>query len=706
MAVKTKKVKENKKILVIVESPAKAKTIEKYLGPSYSVKASMGHLIDLPKSNLGIDPDDGFKARYITIRGKGKIMKELKDAGKKAEHIFLATDPDREGEAISWHLSNSLGLPENALCRIEFHEITKTAIKNAFLHPQQLNQQKIEAQQTRRILDRLVGYKISPLLWDKVRKGLSAGRVQSVAVRLICDREREIQAFVPEEYWTIEGIFKDPVSGDVFPAKFFGRDKKIKLPSEALVKDILKQLEGCSYSVNKITVQERKRNPLPPFTTSTLQQDASTRLGFPTKKTMFLAQQLYEGVEIGPKKEAVGLITYMRTDATKISPEAKEEAKDFIKAEFGAEYLPDKSRTFAAPKGAQEAHEAIRPTSVQRRPEQMKAYLTRDQHRLYKLIWERFVASEMSVALLEQVKVDINAGGYIFKAAGSTVKFPGFTIIYAEKAEKDKEMTIPPLQSGQELLLRSLKPDQHFSQPPPRFTEASLVKTLENKGIGRPSTYSPIIETIQGRGYVVKEEKAFKPTELGFIIADTMKEFFPEIIDIDFTVQMEDKLDRIESGEYSGLHVLNDFYTPFLRRLQVASETMKSIEIKDEETEEICPLCGKTLVVKHGRFGTFYACPGFPDCRFTMQPKASIGVSCPLCQGDVVLRRTKKRRIFYGCSNYPQCKFVSWDKPAAIKCTRCGSYMVEKRSRDGAATLRCSNKECGFQVTEGAGKGK
>ena len=694
--------------LVIVESPAKARTIGKFLGKKYLVKASMGHLIDLPKSHLGIDPDDGFKARYITIRGKGKIMKDLKDAGKKAEHIYLATDPDREGEAISWHLSNSLGLAENSLCRIEFHEITKTAIKNAFLHPQQLNLNKIEAQQARRILDRLVGYKISPLLWDKVRKGLSAGRVQSVAVRLICDREREIQAFIPEEYWTIEGVLKDPQSGDVFTAKFFGRDKKIKLPSETQVNEILKELEGCSYSVKKITVQDRKRNPLPPFTTSTLQQDASTRLGFATKKTMYLAQQLYEGVEIGAKKEATGLITYMRTDATKVSPEAREEASSYIKGEFGAEYLPEKGRSYAAPKGAQEAHEAIRPTSVLRTPEQMKDYLTRDQLKLYKLIWERFISSEMSAVLLEQVKVDIDAGGYIFKAAGSTVKFPGFTILYAEKAEKDKEAEkkIPRLQNGQTLMLRSLKPEQHFSQPPPRFTEASLVKTLENKGIGRPSTYSPIIETIQSRGYVVKEEKAFKPTELGFIIVDIMKEFFPEIIDIDFTVQLEDKLDKIESGEYSGLHVLNDFYTPFLHRLQVASETMKNIELKDEETGEICPLCGKGLVIKHGRFGKFYACPGFPDCRFTMQPKTNIGVSCPLCKGEIVERRTKKRRMFYGCSNYPECKFVSWDKPAAIKCTRCGSYMIEKRSRDGGAVLRCSNKECGFQVTEGSGKNK
>jgi len=690
--------------LVIVESPAKARTISKFLGKNYIVKASMGHLVDLPKSNLGIDPENAFKAKYITIRGKGKIMKELKDAGKKAKHIFLATDPDREGEAISWHLSNSLGLKESTPCRVEFHEITKAAVKNAFSNPQTLNLGKIEAQQARRILDRLVGYMISPLLWNKVRKGLSAGRVQSVAVRLISDREQEIEAFVSEEYWTIEGLFKEPTSGGLFPAKFFGKDKKIKLPSEKQVQDIAAVLEGASYSVKNIAVKERRRNSLPPFTTSSLQQDASNRLGFTTKRTMFLAQQLYEGVDVGPKKESIGLITYMRTDAVRVSPVAQEEARQYIDEKFGQEYLPAKSRSFASPKGAQEAHEAIRPTSVFREPEQMKKFLSRDQLRLYRLIWERFVASEMAQALFEQVKVDIDAQGYIFKASGSTVKFPGFTVLYAEKTDKDKDKDkrIPPLQKGQDLELRSLKPEQHFTQPPPRFTEASLVKTLENKGIGRPSTYSPTIETIQSRGYVLKEEKAFKPTELGFIIVDMMKEFFPEVIDIDFTAQLENKLDKIESGEYSGLNVLNDFYVPFRLRLQVASEKMENIELKDEEIDEVCPHCGKNLVKKYGRYGTFYACPGFPDCRYTMQPKTNIGVACPLCQGEVVERRTKSRRIFYGCSSYPECSFVSWDKPVAQKCPRCGAFMVEKKARGGSAVLRCSDKDCGFQEAKGA----
>jgi len=689
--------------LVIVESPAKARTISKFLGRNYLVKASMGHLVDLPKSRLGIEPENEFKAKYITIRGKGKILKELKDAGKKAKNIFLATDPDREGEAISWHLSNSLGLSAETPCRVEFHEITKLAIKNAFSNPQLLDFHKIEAQQARRILDRLVGYLISPLLWERVRKGLSAGRVQSVAVRLICDREQEIQAFVPEEYWTIEGIFQEPSSGELFEAKFFGKDKKIKLPDEAQVKEILKLLEGPSYFIKKIKVQERKRNPAPPFTTSSLQQDASTRLGFTTKRTMFLAQQLYEGIEVGPRKEATGLITYMRTDATKISPVAREEARLYITEKFGEHFLPQKTRNFAAPKGAQEAHEAIRPTSVLREPEQLKKFLSRDQYRLYKLIWERFIASEMAAALLEQVKVDIDGNGYLFKASGSTLKFPGFTVIYGEKEDKDKEKRIPPLQEGQLVKLCSLKPEQHFTQPPARFSEASLVKTLENKGIGRPSTYSPIIETIQSRGYVLKEEKAFKPTELGFIIVDLMKQFFPEIIDIDFTAQLENKLDKVESGQYSGLRVLHDFYGPFRDRLQVAVEKMESIELGDEETGEVCPLCGKNLVKKFGRYGTFLACPGFPECRFTKQPKASTGVTCPLCQGEIVERRTKRRKIFYGCNNYPECKFVSWDKPVDKKCPRCGSFMVEKKLR-GGTTLRCSNKECGFQEAQETGE--
>ncbi|HHU75288.1 MAG TPA: type I DNA topoisomerase [Firmicutes bacterium] len=683
--------------LVIVESPAKARTISKFLGKKYQVKASMGHLVDLPKSRLGIDPENEFKAKYITIRGKGKILKELKDAGKKAKNIFLATDPDREGEAISWHLSNSLGLPADTPCRIKFHEITKPAIKSAFTNPQPLNLNKIEAQQARRILDRLVGYLISPLLWDRVRKGLSAGRVQSVAVRLICDREREIQAFIPEEYWTITGVLKGPSSSDFFEAKFFGKSKKIKLTAESQVKELLKHLDGCSYIVKKVTVRERKRNPLPPFTTSSLQQDAFTKLGFATKKTMFLAQQLYEGIEIGPKKEALGLITYMRTDATRTSPLAREEARKYVTEKFGDKFLPPKSRTFTSPKGAQEAHEAIRPTSVFREPSQMKQFLKRDQHRLYKLIWERFVSSQMAAALFEQIRADIAAGDYLFKASGSKLKFAGFTVIYHDKMDKDK--SIPHLKEGQVLELQTLLPEQHFTQPPARYTEASLVKALENKGIGRPSTYSPIIETVQGRGYVLREGKTFRPTELGFIIVDIMKQFFPEVIDIDFTAQLENMLDKVESGQYSGLRLLKDFYEPFQNRLRIATEKMEKIGLEDEVTEEVCPLCGKNLVKKYGRYGVFLACPGFPECRFTMKPRANTGVGCPMCKGEIVERRTKRGKLFFGCSNYPDCTFVSWDRPVDKKCPKCGHIMIEKKVR-GGTTVRCSNKECDYQETE------
>ena len=565
--------------LVIVESPAKARTISKFLGKKYKVKASIGHLIDLPRSQLGIDLENNFEPKYITIRGKGKILQELKEASKKAERVYLATDPDREGEAISWHLSNSLNLNNNEPCRVEFHEITKAAVKSAFARPRHLNLHKIEAQQARRILDRLVGYKISPLLWEKVRKGLSAGRVQSVALRLICDREREIESFVREEYWTIEGNFKEPAMGNTFTARFHGHDgKKINLATEEEVNKILPNLKDQNYLVQKVRLQERRRNPAAPFITSTLQQEASRKLRFTTKKTMIIAQQLYEGIKVGQKGEAEGLITYMRTDATVISPQAQEEARKYIGLRFGDQYLPPKPRKFTTPKSAQEAHEAIRPTSILKEPDEIKNFLSRDQYRLYKLIWERFLASQMEAALIEQVKADIQTGDYLFKASGSSIKFPGFMIIYTEgeDEEKEKEKQLPHLEEGQQLELLKLNPEQHFTQPPPRFSEASLVKMMENKGIGRPSTYSPTIETIQSRGYVLKEERVFKPTELGFIIADLLKSFFPEIIDVNFTAQLEDKLDKVELGEISRLKVLNEFYAPFKDRLDVAQKEMKN----------------------------------------------------------------------------------------------------------------------------------
>lgn len=691
--------------LVIVESPAKARTISKFLGKKYQVKASIGHLIDLPRSQLGIDLENDFEPKYITIRGKGKILQELKNATKKAEKVYLATDPDREGEAISWHLSNSLKLSNNTPCRVEFHEITKTAVKNAFSRPRHINQPKVEAQQARRILDRLVGYKLSPLLWEKVRKGLSAGRVQSVALRLVCDREREIEAFVPEEYWSIEGEFKEPAAGNVFLAKFYGRDgKKMDLATEDEVNEILPNLKGKPCLVQKVQLRERKRNPAPPFITSTLQQEASRKLRFTTKKTMLIAQQLYEGIKVGHKGEAEGLITYMRTDATVVSAYAQEEARKYIATKFDDEYLPSKPRKFATAKSAQEAHEAIRPTAVFKDPANVKDFLTRDQYRLYKLIWERFLASQMEAAVMEQVRADLQVGDYLFRATGSSIKFPGFMAIYTEgeDEEKEKEKQLPPLKQGQQLELLKLDPRQHFTQPPPRFTEATLVKMMEKKGIGRPSTYSPTIETIQSRGYVLKEGRIFKPMELGFIIADLLKEFFPEIIDVNFTAQLEDKLDQIESGEASRQKVLREFYAPFKERLDVAQKEMEKIEIRDEETDEVCPHCGKNLVKKMGRYGLFLACPGFPECRHTKQIKVEIGVKCPLCEGAVVERRSKKGRKFFGCDRYPACKFVSWDKPVAEKCPECGSYLVEKIRRGGNLSYKCSNKSCGYQEKKSA----
>ena len=686
--------------LVIVESPAKARAIGKFLGKQYKVKASIGHLIDLPKSQLGIDLENDFEPKYITIRGKGKILRELKEANKKASRVFLATDPDREGEAISWHLSNSLGVDESLPCRVEFHEITKEAIKDAFSKPRFLDINRIEAQQARRILDRMVGYMISPLLWEKIRKGLSAGRVQSVATRLICDREKEIEAFVPEEYWSIEGKFKGTEDENSFTAAFHGKGgKKMDLATEEEVNAVLQQLEGKNYEVLKVQIRDRRRHPAPPFITSTLQQEAYRKLGFTTRKTMITAQQLYEGIEVGKKKEPVGLITYMRTDATSISSSAQKEARKYINSAFGKEYLPEKPRKFKAKKGAQEAHEAIRPTSVLRNPEEIKTFLSRDQYRLYKLIWNRFLASQMKSALLEQVRVDIGAEEFIFKASGSTIKFPGFTVIYTEGEDKEKEKDnrLPTLTKGQKLELLSLSPGQHFTQPPPRFTEASLVKTMESRGIGRPSTYSPTIETILGRGYVLRQNRVFKPTELGFIVVDILKNFFPEIIDANFTARLEDQLDKVESGEASRLEVLNEFYSSFNKRLIVAKEEMKKVEIQDEVTDEICPKCGKNLVKKHGRFGEFLACPGFPECRHTAQIKISTGVKCPLCEGDIIERRSRKGRRFYGCSNYPRCTFVSWDKPLNKKCPECGYFLVEKSYRGSTRGLYCGNKECGYR---------
>ncbi|WP_258360891.1 type I DNA topoisomerase [Moorella sulfitireducens (nom. illeg.)] len=685
--------------LVIVESPAKAKTIGKFLGRNYTIKSSMGHIRDLPRSQFGVDIERGFEPRYITIRGKGTIVKELREAAQKCGRVLLATDPDREGEAIAWHLQHLLDLPPGPV-RIEFNEITRNAVQEAIKKPREIDQNRVDAQQARRVLDRVVGYRLSPLLWRKVRKGLSAGRVQSVAVRLIVDREREIEAFRPEEYWSLTAWLLAGGDGEAFPAKLFkfaGEEPKIK--NEGEMQAILATLEGASYVVTGVKQRERRKNPAPPFTTSTLQQEAYRRLNFTARRTMQVAQQLYEGIDLGGSEGPVGLITYIRTDSTRIARVAQLEARDFLMERFGPEYVPEGLRQFKGRKDIQDAHEAIRPTSVWREPGSLKNVLTRDQFRLYNLIWERFVASQMQAAVMDTMTVDISTGPCLFRAAGSVIKFPGYLRVYQEGSDgegKEQEQRLPALAEGEVLQLQSLEPKQHFTQPPPRYTEATLVKTMEELGIGRPSTYAPTIETILERGYVVREQKQFIPTELGRVVVDLLKEHFPDIIDIEFTAHMEEQLDEIEAGKLSWRRVVAEFYEPFSRVLERAEKEIGTIDIPEEVSEEKCELCGRNLVVKTGRFGKFLACPGFPDCRFTKPLLETIGVKCPRCGGEIVARRTKKGRKFYGCQNYPECNYVSWDKPTNLNCPRCGTRLVEKASRHGVRLL-CPSKECGYE---------
>ncbi|CAM3066469.1 type I DNA topoisomerase [Paenibacillus taichungensis] len=679
--------------LVIVESPSKAKTIGKYLGSKFIVKASMGHVRDLPKSQIGVEVENDFNPKYITIRGKGSILKELKDARKKVKKVYLAADPDREGEAIAWHLAHALELDETADCRVVFNEITKQAVKDAFKTPRKINMDLVNAQQARRILDRLVGYKISPLLWKKVKKGLSAGRVQSVAVKIILDRENEINDFEPEEYWSITA--KLTADGNPFEAKFHQLNgTKTELGSEAEVQAILKQIEGASFTVKEVKEKERSRNPSAPFTTSSLQQEAARKLNFRASKTMSVAQQLYEGVDLG-KEGTVGLITYMRTDSTRIAASAQEEAKEYIIGKYGEPFAPETPRNYSKKAAnAQDAHEAIRPTSILRDPDSIKSFMSRDQFRLYKLVWERFIASQMSSAVLDTLSVDIAAGDTIFRAAGSKVRFQGFMKVYVEGNDDgttEEDRLLPPLKNGDVLENREIEPKQHFTQPPPRYTEARLVKTLEELGIGRPSTYAPTLETIQKRGYVAIEEKKFMPTELGELVIEQMEEFFPEILNVEFTANMEGDLDHVEEGSEDWVKVLAEFYESFEKRLEFAEEEMKEIEIEDEVSDEICEKCGKPLVYKLGRFGKFLACSGFPDCRNTKPIIKDIGVTCPKCkEGHVVERRSKKGRIFYGCDKYPECDFVSWDRPSAKPCPSCGSLMIEKRNKQGTR-LQCTS---------------
>ncbi len=691
------------KSLVIVESPAKAKTISRFLGRNYTVKASVGHVRDLPKSQLGVDVENGFQPKYITIRGKGPVLKELRDAAKKADRILFATDPDREGEAISWHLADALKVDGQSPCRIEFNEVTERAVKNAIKQPRPINQDLVDAQQARRVLDRLVGYKLSPLLWAKVRRGLSAGRVQSVAVRLICDREAEIEAFEPQEYWSIEAELQQ-TEGEkaTFSAKLHkAKGKKIEISNQEKAEAIVEELKKAPFVVQSVERRERRRNPAPPFTTSSLQQEASRKLGFTARRTMRVAQQLYEGLEVG-SEGTVGLITYIRTDSTRIAPEAQQAARQAIQELFGKEYLPAKPPVYKSRAGAQAAHEAVRPTSMDRRPEDVKSFLTRDQYRLYRLIWERFIASQMAPAILDTLTVQIQAGDYVFRATGSSIKFPGFMALYTENTDQpeegdEKKGMLPDLKEGEDLKLLQLIPNQHFTQPPPRYSEAMLVKTMEELGIGRPSTYAQIIDTITRRGYVELVDKRFVPTELGNIVVDLLKEHFPNIIDVEFTATMESQLDRVEEGKEDWEQVLASFWEPFSKELEKAEIHMEEVEIADEETDEICEKCGRNMVIKQGRYGRFLACPGFPECRNTKPLLKEIGVPCPKCGGQIVERRSRRGRTFYGCANYPDCDFTSWQRPAGKNCPQCGQFMVIKQRRGKAPEVVCSDKECGYR---------
>ncbi|PGD98464.1 type I DNA topoisomerase [Bacillus pseudomycoides] len=684
--------------LVIVESPSKAKTIEKYLGKKYKVVASMGHVRDLPKSQMGIEVKNNFTPKYITIRGKGPVLKDLKSAAKKAKKVYLAADPDREGEAIAWHLANTLNVDVESDCRVVFNEITKDAIKESFKHPRAINMDLVDAQQARRILDRLVGYNISPLLWKKVKKGLSAGRVQSVAVRLIIDREKEIQSFIPEEFWTIKTEF---VKGkDTFEASFYGvNGEKVQLTNEAQVKDIIETMKNNAFSVENVTKKERKRNPALPFTTSSLQQEAARKLNMRAKKTMMLAQQLYEGIDIG-KQGIVGLITYMRTDSTRISETAQEEARSYITEAFGSEYIGTEKKKETKKANAQDAHEAIRPTSVMRKPEELKSFLSRDQHRLYKLIWERFVASQMASAVMDTVTARLINNNVQFRASGSVVKFSGFMKVYVESKDdgaEEKDKMLPPLEMGETVFSKDMDPKQHFTQPPPRYTEARLVRMLEELGIGRPSTYVPTLETIQKRGYVALDNKRFVPTELGEIVIELILEFFPEIINIEFTANMEQNLDEVEEGKANWVKIVDDFYVGFEPRLEKAEKEMREVEIKDEPAGEDCELCGHPMVFKMGKYGKFMACSNFPDCRNTKPIVKEIGVTCPKCdKGQIIERRSnKKKRLFYGCGTYPECDFVSWDKPIGRKCPKCEGMLVEKKLKKGVQVqcISCDYEE-------------
>ena len=696
--------------LVIVESPAKAKTIGKYLGPNYVVKASMGHVRDLPKSKIGVDIENDFTPNYQPIKGKEEIIGELKAAAKASEKVFLATDPDREGEAISWHLKELLDLPDEKVCRVTFNEITKRVVSESIEAPRAIDMDLVDAQQARRLLDRIVGYQLSPLLWKKIRRGLSAGRVQSVATRLVCDREEEISSFKPEEYWTLD-VALDRVAPNLggFVAQFYGRDKKMDLHSENEVNTVIQAVQGSPFAVTGVKRQDKSRNPAPPFITSTLQQEASRKLNMTPRRTMSIAQQLYEGVDIAGEG-TVGLITYMRTDSLRLSDDALNAAKRFIHSRYGAEYYPDKTRVFKTKSGAQDAHEAIRPSDVNLTPESIKKDLTSEQYRLYKLIWSRFLACQMAAAVYDSVSIEVESAGYTFHASHSSIKFSGFTAVYEEGRDDDSEVTqspLPDLAEGEKLSLKELKPEQHFTQPPVRYTEATLIKALEEKGIGRPSTYAPTISTILDREYVVKEGKYLRTTPLGEVVTALMKDKFRDIVDFSFTANMETQLDQVESGDVNWKKLLKDFYVDFSAELAQAEQDLdgERIKVPDEVSEEVCDVCGKNLVVKSGRFGRFLACPGYPECTFTKPLVVEMPGKCPACGGRILKKTSRNGYTYYGCEfnaskdESKKCSFMTWDVPVKDCCPVCGWTMFKKSGR-GAKKPFCINEACSAFVPE------
>ncbi|MEG1255199.1 type I DNA topoisomerase [Clostridium sp.] len=684
--------------LVIVESPAKAKTIKKYLGKNYVVEASMGHIRDLPKSQLGVDIENNYEPKYITIRGKGELLDKIKKQAKKSEKIYLATDPDREGEAISWHLAKILKIDTSEECRIEFNEVTKTAVKNAIKSPRKINENVFDAQQARRVLDRLVGYEISPILWRKIKWGLSAGRVQSVALRIICDREKEVQKFVPEEYWTVEAKVSKQSQAKTFTIKLQSKNgKKLVINNEEEANNIINAIKENDFVVKDVKETSKSKNPLPPFTTSTLQQDAYRKINFSTKKTMSTAQQLYEGIDV-KGYGTVGLITYMRTDSVRIADEAQTAAIDFIKNTYGDEYAPKTKKVYKGKKGSQDAHEAVRPTNVEITPQVAKESLSNDQFKLYNLIWNRFVASQMESAIIDTTSINIENGEYIFRASGYKVKFDGFTKIYTTENEEDDENSkLPVLEMGENIKSRGIDGKQHFTQPPARFSEASLVKMLEENGIGRPSTYAPTISTLLGRLYVEREKKVLLPTELGFIVNNLVSEYFKQIVDVEFTAEMENKLDRIEEGTAQWKEVVEEFFTPLKEEIDIAEKEIAKITIEDKVSDIPCDKCGKLMVIKQGRFGDFLACPGYPECKNTKTMARELEVPCPKCGGKILEKRSKKGKLFYGCGNYPQCDFVSWHEPTEEKCPDCGSLMAKRYSKAKGDYLECINAECKYK---------